>query len=477
MRRKRKLLQVSTFSFLAVLLCAMGALILFLLVMDRRAKIVARNKALAAQAIAQEQVRKQETEIDSRRQERRALLAGQHAQVAEQRQLALRKVNEAHDKVKQNEIALTNVKQRLADETTATQRAQLAVEKQRAELAAAKNQAGVSQGKLRQLAAELERLEKTLEQLKAANARPDEVVALVPYRGSKAEQRRPIYVECRGDGLVLHPDRQILITTSSDPLEIRRAIEDRMKANTSAYVLFLVRPDGIPLYYRAQAALEGLRLDFGYEFVDADWTLELPPATEAVVQNPNTPTPEPLTLGPAPWPSRSPSMSTAGAPGGAGPRLASSVGARRNGIGPSPRMMIESKSAPAPSLHGGHTAEALSTEPVFRPAKPAPPPVGRLLGNRHLTIVLVCTRDGVLFQTTNELHPLGSLKPSATGEHRIAQEIRELVTRRQAGLQTGESPYQPSIRFRIHPDGLRAYYFVYPLLENLRIPMTRENIQ
>src|SRR5438105_113303 len=53
MRRARHKLQVSTFPFLAVLLCAMGALILFLLVMDRRGKIVARAKArdaLAARA-------------------------------------------------------------------------------------------------------------------------------------------------------------------------------------------------------------------------------------------------------------------------------------------------------------------------------------------------------------------------------------------------------------------------------------------
>src|SRR6476646_6750391 len=50
MRRPRHKLQVSTFPFLAVLLCAMGSLILFLLVMDRRAKIAARNKARDAVA-------------------------------------------------------------------------------------------------------------------------------------------------------------------------------------------------------------------------------------------------------------------------------------------------------------------------------------------------------------------------------------------------------------------------------------------
>src|SRR5260370_3728050 len=48
MKRRRHSLQVSTFPFLAVLLCAMGSLILLLLVIDRRAKVVARSKALEA---------------------------------------------------------------------------------------------------------------------------------------------------------------------------------------------------------------------------------------------------------------------------------------------------------------------------------------------------------------------------------------------------------------------------------------------
>src|SRR5437763_16514158 len=54
MRRRRKL-EVSTFPFLAVLLCAMGSLILVLLAMDRKAKLAARAKSeLAARKVAEE---------------------------------------------------------------------------------------------------------------------------------------------------------------------------------------------------------------------------------------------------------------------------------------------------------------------------------------------------------------------------------------------------------------------------------------
>src|SRR3954470_11574825 len=56
MRRRRHKLEVSTFPFLAVLLCAMGSLILLLLVIDRRAKAVSRAKAeqAAARAVAED---------------------------------------------------------------------------------------------------------------------------------------------------------------------------------------------------------------------------------------------------------------------------------------------------------------------------------------------------------------------------------------------------------------------------------------
>src|SRR5436309_4553087 len=78
MRRRRQKLEVSTFPFLAVLLCAMGSLILLLLVIDRRAKVVARTKALQALAKVQEEdaraVEARRAEWERRRQELRTRL-------------------------------------------------------------------------------------------------------------------------------------------------------------------------------------------------------------------------------------------------------------------------------------------------------------------------------------------------------------------------------------------------------------------
>src|SRR5215468_8721965 len=85
MRRPRRKLEVSTFPFLAVLLCAMGSLILLLLVIDRRAKAVARAKAIAvAQALEAEDTQaaaERAAELERRRQALHAVLENEAQEV------------------------------------------------------------------------------------------------------------------------------------------------------------------------------------------------------------------------------------------------------------------------------------------------------------------------------------------------------------------------------------------------------------
>src|SRR5438094_6279165 len=87
MRRRRHKLEVSTFPFLAVLLCAMGSMILLLLVIDRRAKAVARAKAWQAAArLSREDSRKaaaRRAEWERRRRALHALLARENGRVVE----------------------------------------------------------------------------------------------------------------------------------------------------------------------------------------------------------------------------------------------------------------------------------------------------------------------------------------------------------------------------------------------------------
>ena len=87
MSRRRHKLEVSTFPFLAVLLCAMGSLILLLLVIDRRARAVATAKAARAAA---ESVRLAEehdsAKIEARRAEMERRKRALHALLLQQDQ-------------------------------------------------------------------------------------------------------------------------------------------------------------------------------------------------------------------------------------------------------------------------------------------------------------------------------------------------------------------------------------------------------
>src|SRR5438309_1483473 len=104
MRRPRHKLQVSTFPFLAVLLGTMGALILLLLVMDRRAKIVARNKLIEAHAaqvaarakkldLQTEDQAARRAEWERKREELHALLRAQEDALVDERRNLTTKFN------------------------------------------------------------------------------------------------------------------------------------------------------------------------------------------------------------------------------------------------------------------------------------------------------------------------------------------------------------------------------------------------
>ncbi|HLJ94208.1 MAG TPA: hypothetical protein VKU02_13555 [Gemmataceae bacterium] len=292
MRQRRNRLQVSTFPFLAVLLCAMGSLILLLLVMDRRAKVVARARAMRAieQAVSQA-VAEDEMAAAQRRAEwerRRQLL---HQQLQQQDQQVLRDLQRiqgqataAAGSVQQELVRSREMEGRLRSERAQLAQLESALLAHRAEATVATQQDEMSRTELARLTAELERMERCIADLKTARQRQQRMVSLVPYRGKHGDNRKPIYIECNGDDLIFHPDHLALHAASGSAVRVemdRRLAQQRAdmqlvheKPDASAYLLMLVRPNGITTYYRTLAALKGLQIDFGYEFIDQEWILD-----------------------------------------------------------------------------------------------------------------------------------------------------------------------------------------------------------
>jgi hypothetical protein len=291
MKRRRHTLQVSTFPFLAVLLSAMGALLVVLLSVDRKARLAALEKAQQATARAAEEAeriaaarraewenRKQEVQADweRKREELHARLS------AEERELQARMSR------LRNELADAASRLRAEQDQTGELGRRLEVERGLLEatekaLDASRNADGkvavlseAARANLVRMTTDVQQLEKALADLKAARERDRNTYSVVPYRGKNGESRKPLYVECAAAGLIFHPDRHTL-TPSSAAAEVRAEVERRTAGQKDRpYLLVLVRPEGVPGYYHLQNALRGLDVEFGYEFIDADWNLDFP---------------------------------------------------------------------------------------------------------------------------------------------------------------------------------------------------------
>jgi hypothetical protein len=295
MRRPRHKLQISTFPFLAVLLGAMGSLIFLLLVMDRRAKIVARNKVRDAQAArmaaaaSAEQARRDEWE--RQRRQLHETLAAQDQALRGQLQNALAALQGTEKQLTVSASIQEQLRTRINTEQQRLQQQRDEVRRRQAAVMQSNQAADASKIELAKLTRDLLDLEQTLDGLRRLRDQRQPTYSLVPYRGQRGGNRMPIYIECSAAGLVFLPDGQRLGGSDVDIPAIRAEVERRHgplvkaaranpfqpnPADEQPYVLFLVRPDGIGSYYRGQNALRGYQIDYGYELVDAAWTLDVP---------------------------------------------------------------------------------------------------------------------------------------------------------------------------------------------------------
>lgn len=370
MRKQRHRLQVSTFPFLAVLLCAMGALILVLLAMDRRGRVAAREKA-AAQAKAQQQSRHaQVVERDRAHQAKKAAIALAWEKKrrelsskldAEEKALDGRLVDvrarmaEVARKLKQEEEIAARLREKVAAE-------RLRLQKQNEALAAAEKEKALGEKKLASADSERARmttqlvgLERTVTDLKKARERDASTYSVIPYHGKHGASRKPVYVECAGDGLAFHPDGKKVPTAQATRwLPEVQARLTALGAQNRPYVLVLIRPSGTVVSHQFKDALRGADIEFGYELVDEDWKFDF--------KDDGGPASQEASGAPKP---AGPKKAVPAGPGGAsgGPGLGSSVA-----ISPPRRL------TPGPPGSGGLPSGPGNSGVVVRPLTPPAPP-------------------------------------------------------------------------------------------------------
>ncbi len=89
------------------------------------------------------------------------------------------------------------------------------------------------------------------------------------------ESKNPRYIECRKDGVILHPSKifvsqEELQSTNSPLQELIKMI--KINRNTE-YLIIAVRPNGIDVFNQVRTMVQGAEIDIGYEPLDAGWQL------------------------------------------------------------------------------------------------------------------------------------------------------------------------------------------------------------
>jgi len=282
--QRRRSVSVSLFPFLAVLICTMGALILLLVVIARRARLQAAEDTATENAEIREDLHARrewaQLEIDEYRYSREKT----EAQLAAAR-LALGHVEDHARRLREQlarfEAVWSELENLGAD--GADRREELEAE-------------------LKRVRDEIARSERELAEARRAAERRGSY-AVVPYEGPHATHRRPIYIECRHDAVVLQPEGIALDEDDfvgpagpGNPLDVAlRAIREyllrRRKIDPEGagepYPLLLVRPSGIEAYYAARAAMKSWASDFGYELIGEDWQLDFPPPDPELAEEVN----------------------------------------------------------------------------------------------------------------------------------------------------------------------------------------------
>lgn len=268
---------ISLFPFLAVLLCTMGALLVVLVLFSRAVKegVVADTPGAAAGDVQ---------DLESERD--------QLAWRLEQLEGIRRRTSEELARARMQLAGVEESSRALEDELAALERMATMLESGAA--------GAVDEAALKELESRLASARESLDKARADQRTKPPAYAVVPYVGVNGTHRRPLYIECAGDGVFLQPENIRLGPADfqgppgpGNPLaSALRAAREHIVGGLGGtsdpamqpYPLLIVRPSGVMAYYAAREAIQSWGSDFGYQLVDEDWTLSFPPADPALVQ-------------------------------------------------------------------------------------------------------------------------------------------------------------------------------------------------
>ncbi|MEO1614578.1 MAG: hypothetical protein AAFV88_01930 [Planctomycetota bacterium] len=283
MSRRRQTLSPTLFPFLAVLVCTLGTLILLL-------ALVAQNTNDQATKTA-EKVEPERTEDPTPEPSPHALTVRQARELAEEEDFRLTELVSFRDAqaedLGQRRDQLAHVEDHLRRIRQELQQIGAAMEKAMAEDADPNDQRAAEE-KIKQLKDDIAENEAVVEKLRSEVKTGKPRFVIVPHQGPNGTDRRPIYLECTADKLVIWPEgvtiKRWQLENSSqraNPLDealraARYHVLQKYGDPSPPYPMMVVRPGGEETFYAAQAAMRNWDDQFGYELVPSQVELAYP---------------------------------------------------------------------------------------------------------------------------------------------------------------------------------------------------------
>ncbi len=274
MRRPASAQRITLFPFLAVLICTMGALLVLLVVISKRAQATAASQEAKDTQAELTSILRQQEELSKGTEELHRL----------------RKEITSHIKQKRKVLAhIEDHMRRLGEQIRRLQASSLALDE---EQSAEQLDPEKLKAELKQLKASRNELESLIGELQSRPKKKTTSYRIVPYNGTNGTNRRPIYLECKSDGVYFQPEGIHLDEKDfARPLGPENPLASGIRAQSGflrqhrgtsgdsvdPYPLLIVRPSGIKAYYAARVAIRSWGSEFGYELVDEDTPLDFDP--------------------------------------------------------------------------------------------------------------------------------------------------------------------------------------------------------
>jgi hypothetical protein len=309
MARRQHQNSITLFPFLAVLVCAMGSLILLLLVMTRKIRHDQQAEfEQSAQVSAAELPPDRSAELSQLQNEIRAIRASMESRAEANQKLRV-VLEERQTVVEQQQAELDGLLQKVDAEAAASKspeqlaasvaelrekeaellrklsKSEQALLEKRERLAEAEDAGKEAELLLHQKMSALVSLRKQVDEAKKKAVAATGTETLLEFSNATGTSRVPIVVDITKNGFEILPNGIRITPADMESFPVRDnpllsailAIHKHRSGDSISeepYVLLLVRPDGCLLFYGAQRILVESKIHYGYELLETDRVVE-----------------------------------------------------------------------------------------------------------------------------------------------------------------------------------------------------------